>query len=55
VNFTAGIITKAGQIYGKAFETKEEAEEFVLGILEKEEVKRARIKDLKTGLEDVIV
>jgi len=52
--FSAGIITKSGLIYGKAFNTKEEAEEFILSIAEKEPIKLARIRDLKTGIEERI-
>ena len=54
MNYSAGIITKTGKIYGKAYETKEECEEFILSIAEKEPIKLARIRDLKTGLEERI-
>jgi hypothetical protein len=50
--FSAGIITKAGKIYGKAFEVKEEAENYILEIAEKEPIRLARIRDLITGEEE---
>jgi hypothetical protein len=53
--FSAGVITKTGQIYGKAFESKSEAEEYILSIMEKEELKQARIRNLTTGEEEKIV
>ena len=53
--FSAGVITKTGQIYGKAFTTKEEAENYILDLMEKEDLKRARIKNLTTGEEDIII
>jgi hypothetical protein len=52
--FSAGIITKAGQILGKAFETKEEAEDFILFVAEKEPIKLARIRNLITREEEPI-
>ena len=52
--FSAGIITKDGKVFGKAFDLKEEAENYILEIAEKEEIKMARIRDLKTGLEEKI-
>jgi len=55
MNYTAGGVKKNGEVFGKAFETKAEAEEFILSIMEKEELKRARIKDLKTGIEEIII
>ena len=53
--YSAGVITKTGEIFGKAFETKGEAEEYILSLMEKQELKRARIKDLSTGLEEIII
>jgi hypothetical protein len=54
MNYSAGIITKSGKIVGKAFESKEEAEEFILLEAEKEELKIAKIRNLLTGEEEKI-
>ncbi len=54
MNYSVGIITKAGQITGKAFETRQEAEEYILFTAEKEPIKLAKIRDLKTGKEERI-
>lgn len=51
--FRAGIITAKG-IIGKTLETKEQAEEYILEVSEKEEVKRADILDRKTGIRERI-
>ena len=53
--FSAGAIKKNGEVIGKAFSTKEEAEEFLLNLMEKEELKQARIRNLKTGEEERII
>jgi hypothetical protein len=55
MNFSAGVITKTGQIFGKAFETKLEAENYILVLMEKEELKQARIRNLNTGEEEKII
>ena len=53
--FSVGAIKKTGEIIGKAFQTKEEAEEYLLALMEKEEFKQARIKNLQTGEDEVII
>jgi hypothetical protein len=53
--FKAGIILKSGDIIGHAFSTKEEAEEYILSIAEKQEIKEARIRNLQTGEEEVVL
>jgi hypothetical protein len=55
MKYSAAIIKKDGSIAGKAFESKEEAEEWILAFLEKDEIKKARIKDLNTGIEEIIL
>ena len=52
--FRIGIITKLGKIIGENFNTRQDAEDFLLEIAEKEGIKRARIKDKKTGIEEDI-
>lgn len=52
--FSAGIIKKNGEIIGKAFSNKEEAENYILEFAEKEGIKQGRIKNLTTGEEEVI-
>lgn len=53
--FSAGAITKTGQVIGKAFQTKAEAEEFLLNLMETNELKQARIRNLTTGEEERII
>lgn len=53
--YSVGALKKNGEPIGKAFDTKEEAEEYLLALMEKEELKMARIRDLKTGLEERII
>lgn len=53
--FSAGVITKSGEIKGRAFETKAEAEEFILALMEGEDLKSARIRNLTTGEEEKII
>ena len=55
MKFSAGVVTKTGEIQGRAFLTKEEAEEWILSIMEKEELKSARIRNLLTGEEERII
>ena len=55
MKYSAAVIRKDGTPMGKAFESKEEAEEWILTFLEKDEIKKARIKDLNTGLEEIIL
>jgi hypothetical protein len=53
--FSAGAIKSNGEIIGKAFSTKEEAEEFLLNLMETNELKQARIRNLATGEEEKII
>ena len=43
------LITKLGVIKSENFDTKEKADNWILAIMEKEEIKRYRILDKKTG------
>jgi hypothetical protein len=52
--FHAGVITKKGEVKGRAFESKEEAEAYILDLAEKEGIKQGRIRNVNTGEEDVI-
>jgi hypothetical protein len=54
MKYRVGIITKTGEPRGKAFEIKQEAEDYILDLAEKEGIKQARIKDLMTGIEESI-
>lgn len=47
--FRVALVTDKGKVIGKNFETKNEVENFVLEIMEKEGVKFYRIKDKTTG------
>jgi len=53
--FSAGVITKTGEVRGRAFESKAEAEAYILDLAEKEGIKQGRIKNLATGEEEVII
>jgi hypothetical protein len=52
MKYHAGVITKSGEVLGHAFESKEEAEEWILSIMET--IKIAKIKNLITGEEEKI-
>jgi len=54
MNYHAGVITKTGEVKGKAFESKSEAEAYILDLAEKEGIKQGRIRNLNTGEEEVI-
>jgi len=49
MSFRAGIIYKDGEITGETFNTKDEAETYILQQAEIKEIKRADVKDLITG------
>lgn len=53
--FKLGYITINGIPKAENFNTKEEAEDFVLELMEKNEIRKARIKDLDTGIEEEIL
>ena len=52
MRYSAGIVTKTGEIRGRAFETKEEAEAYILDLAEKEGIRQGRIRNLVTGEEE---
>ena len=52
--YTVGILKKNGEVTGKAFESKEEADTYILELAEKEELKQAKIRNLITGEEEII-
>lgn len=54
MKYHAGVILKTGEIEGHAFETKDEAEEYILEQAEKVGIKRGVIRDLDTGKEEII-
>lgn len=53
--FRVGIIKQNGIPEAHNFETKQEAEEWLLGLMEKEELRQARLKDLASGEEERII
>ena len=50
-----GVIRQNGIPEAHNFDTKSEAEDYLLSIMEKEELRQARIKDLSTGEEERII
>ena len=54
MKFSAGVVTKTGEIQGRAFESKEEAEAYILDLADKIGIKQGRIRNLQTGEEEVI-
>lgn len=54
MKFHAGIITLTGEIKGRAFDTKAEAEAFILEQAEKIGIKVGKIRNLDTGQEEKI-
>ena len=52
--YSAGVLKKNGEVIGKAFESKSEAEAYILDLAEKEGIKQGRIRDTETGEEEVI-
>jgi len=52
--YHAGVLTKLGKVFGRAVATKEEAEAYILDFAEKEPIKQGRIRNLTTGIEEVI-
>jgi hypothetical protein len=53
--FRVGLIKENGFPYAQNFPTKEEAEDFLLKLMETEQLRQARIKDLDTGIEEKII
>jgi len=54
MKYSAGVITKTGEIQGRAFEDKSSAETYILDLAEKIGIKTGRIRNLQTGEEEVI-
>jgi hypothetical protein len=54
MNYHAGVILKTGEVKGRAFESKSEAEAYILDLAEKEGIKIGKIRNLNTGEEEVI-
>jgi len=54
MKYSAGVVTKTGEIQGRAFENKEEAEAYILEMADKIGIKQGRIRNLQTGEEEVI-
>ena len=54
MKYSAGVVTKTGEIQGRAFENKEEAEAYILEMADKIGIKQGRIRNLNTGEEEVI-
>jgi hypothetical protein len=52
--YHAGVIINTGEVKGRAFASKEEAEVYILEMAEKEGIKQGRIRNLNTGEEEVI-
>lgn len=55
MSYSAGVVTSNGEIKGKAFNSKLEAEEWILSLMEQTELKSARIRNLTTGAEEKII
>ncbi len=54
MKYSAGVVTKTGEIQGRAFEDKSEAEQYILDLADKIGIKQGRIRNLQTGEEEVI-
>lgn len=52
--YYAGVILKNGEVTGKAFEQKEQAEAYILDLAEKVGIKIGKLRNLKTGEEETI-
>jgi hypothetical protein len=53
--FRVGLIRQNGIPEAKNFPTKKEAEDFLLNLMETENLRQARIKDLDTGEEERVI
>jgi hypothetical protein len=53
--FRVGFIKDNGIPDAKNFPTKEQAEDFILNLIDKEKIRQARIKDLDSGIEEKII
>ena len=52
-HFRVALVTKSGQNKSENFNTKEEAQDYILNIAEKEGVKRAVLLNKKTGEREI--
>jgi len=55
MKYSVGAVKINGDVIGKAFETKPEAEDYLLEIMSKAELKKARIRNILIGEEDIII
>jgi hypothetical protein len=53
--FRLGLIRENGTPEARNFDTKIEAEDYVLSLMDKETLRQIRIKDLDTGIEEKII
>lgn len=53
--FRVGLIRENGIPEAQNFDTKVEAESYLLSIMEREELRQARIKDMSNGIEEKII
>jgi hypothetical protein len=53
--YRVGLIRQNGIPEAHNFDTKAEAESYLLSIMEREELRQARIKDLDTNIEERII
>jgi hypothetical protein len=53
--FRIGLIRENGIPEAHNFKTKGEAEDFILKLMETENLRQARLKDLNTGVEEKII
>ena len=53
--YSAGVVLKDGSIVGHAFATKGEAEDYIISIAEKQEIKIAKIRNTETGEEEIVL
>ena len=52
--FRVGIVKSNGQVEGKNFETKQEADDYILSMAEKDGLKNAMILNKETGEKEII-
>jgi len=52
--FRVGIVKSNGQVEGKNFETKQEADDYILSMEEKDGLKNAMILNKETGEKEII-
>ncbi len=53
--YRVGIIKENGTPDAKNFDTKKEAEDWILSLMDKENLRQARLKDLDTNIEERII